>query len=383
MKTKKFNHSSRFLSVIIIILLLVSCGDNSSNNEQVSDKNVSKLKLLKDSAVVDKKDVPLNQTSKVNDLSDTISLLEQNNNMLNDSLNFYTAKLTELDIQIDDLAKKKKYFSETDKRAKSKITTNITDLESFINSLKISKSNEEKNLNMIEKRKELISMQNEALKSELEFNQIELNELYTKTDAEGQIEAVTKKINEINNKILTNKNSLIEEDLNEKLTVSKIANMDDQISIKQKQFKTEYEKSTGIKDYVESEVEDLVYQINNLEIQKTELSKKWKSFKVEKDDVLLKLQNLNNEKNELLSPIITKSISVNSNNELIASNTNKIEKEEGLSNNQSLIEESENSTEGSGSFIYWFVLIIILIIVALYLLGKKNNSTKDLGEENE
>lgn len=383
MKTKKFNHSSRFLSVIIIILLLVSCGDNSSNNEQVSDKNVSKLKLLKDSAVVDKKDVPLNQTSKVNDLSDTISLLEQNNNMLNDSLNFYTAKLTELDIQIDDLAKKKKYFSETDKRAKSKITTNITDLESFINSLKISKSNEEKNLNMIEKRKELISMQNEALKSELEFNQIELNELYTKTDAEGQIEAVTKKINEINNKILTNKNSLIEEDLNEKLTVSKIANMDDQISIKQKQFKTEYEKSTGIKDYVESEVEDLVYQINNLEIQKTELSKKWKSFKVEKDDVLLKLQNLNNEKNELLSPISAESISVSSNNELIASNTNKIEKEEGLSNNQSLIEESENSTEGSGSFIYWFVLIIILIIVALYLLGKKNNSTKDLGEENE
>lgn len=383
MKTKKFNHYSRFLSVIIIILLLVSCGDNSSNNEQVSDKNVSKLKLLKDSAVVDKKDVPLNQTSKVNDLSDTISLLEQNNNMLNDSLNFYTAKLTELDIQIDDLAKKKKYFSETDKRAKSKITTNITDLESFINSLKISKSNEEKNLNMIEKRKELISMQNEALKSELEFNQIELNELYTKTDAEGQIEAVTKKINEINNKILTNKNSLIEEDLNEKLTVSKIANMDDQISIKQKQFKTEYEKSTGIKDYVESEVEDLVYQINNLEIQKTELSKKWKSFKVEKDDVLLKLQNLNNEKNELLSPISAESISVSSNNELIASNTNKIEKEEGLSNNQSLIEESENSTEGSGSFIYWFVLIIILIIVALYLLGKKNNSTKDLGEENE
>lgn len=54
----------------------------------------------------------------------------------------------------------------------------------------------------IGKRKELISKKNEALKSELDFNQSELNDLYTETDAQNKIEKVTAKINEINNDIL-------------------------------------------------------------------------------------------------------------------------------------------------------------------------------------
>jgi len=234
---------------------------------------------------------------------------------------------------------------------------------------------------------ELISKKNEALKSELDFNQSELNDLYTETDAQNKIEKVTAKINEINNEILKNKNLILDEEINEKVSTSKLVNLDNQITAKQKQFKTEYEKSTGIKDYVESEVEDLVYKINNLEIRKSELSNKWKGFRTENDNVRLKLQNLEEVKNQLLSPIQAK-VDVDTtkaDNKLIALETKKKQNEE-LSTVQQMIDENEETDEGSNSFFYWLIIIIIIAIVSLYFLGKKNkknNSTKDLGEENE
>lgn len=387
MKTIILNNYKYFLSVIIMLFFLLYCDDNLSKNKKISDTNVSILKTLQDSVKLDKKDVVLDNSLRINEIRNSILLLEQTRKTLNDSLNFYTSKLTEIDIRLDDLTKKKSYVSDTDQRAKSKITSNINDLESVINGLKISKSNEEKKLKMIAKRKELISKKNEALKSELEFEQLELNDLYSKTDTLNQIEKVNKKIKEINNEILQNKNLLLEEDLNENLSISKISNLDDQIRTKQNQFKTEYEKSTGIKDYVESEVEDLVYKINNLEIQKSELSQKWKGFKFEKDTVLLKIQNLAVIKNQLLNPNRA-NIQIDStklNKELASADSEKKQNEE-QSKSQEIIEENENSTESSESIIYWFVSVIILVIVGLYWLGKKNkknNSTKDLGGENE
>lgn len=387
MKTKIFFKFKKLLPLITMLFIFVACGDEPIKNEQISNDNVSKLKLLQDTAELEKQDIVIDNTERLNEIRDSILSLEQTSQMLNDSLNFYTGKLTELSITIDDLTKKKNYVSETDQKAKSKITANIAELESLINSLKTSKANEEKNLIMIGKRKELISKKNEALKSELDFNQMELNDLYTKTNAQDKIEKVTSKINEINNEILKNKNLILDEEINEKLSTSKILNLDNQITSKQKQFKTEYEKSTGIKDYVESEVEDLVYKINNLEIQKSELSNKWKVFRTENDNVKLKLQNLEEVKNQLLSPIQAK-VSVDTtkaDNNLVALETKKKQNEE-LSTAQQLIDENEESDEGSSSIFYWLIIIIIVVIVSLYYLGKKNkskNSNKDLGEENE
>lgn len=387
MKTKIFFKFKKLLPLITMLFIFVACGDEPIKNEQISNDNVSKLKLLQDTAELEKQDIVIDNTERLNEIRDSILSLEQTSQMLNDSLNFYTGKLTELSITIDDLTKKKNYVSETDQKAKSKITANIAELESLINSLKTSKANEEKNLIMIGKRKELISKKNEALKSELDFNQMELNDLYTKTNAQDKIEKVTAKINEINNEILKNKNLILDEEINEKLSTSKILNLDNQITSKQKQFKTEYEKSTGIKDYVESEVEDLVYKINNLEIQKSELSNKWKVFRTENDNVKLKLQNLEEVKNQLLSPIQAK-VSVDTtkaDNNLVALETKKKQNEE-LSTAQQLIDENEESDEGSSSIFYWLIIIIIVVIVSLYYLGKKNkskNSNKDLGEENE
>ncbi len=387
MKTKIFFKFKKLLPLITMLFIFVACGDEPIKNEQISNDNVSKLKLLQDTAELEKQDIVIDNTERLNEIRDSILSLEQTSQMLNDSLNFYTGKLTELSITIDDLTKKKNYVSETDQKAKSKITANIAELESLINSLKTSKANEEKNLIMIGKRKELISKKNEALKSELDFNQMELNDLYTKTNAQDKIEKVTSKINEINNEILKNKNLILDEEINEKLSTSKIVNLDNQITSKQKQFKTEYEKSTGIKDYVESEVEDLVYKINNLEIQKSELSNKWKVFRTENDNVKLKLQNLEEVKNQLLSPIQAK-VSVDTtkaDNNLVALETKKKQNEE-LSTAQQLIDENEESDEGSSSIFYWLIIIIIVVIVSLYYLGKKNkskNSNKDLGEENE
>ena len=387
MKTKIFFKFKKLLPLITMLFIFVACGDEQIKNEQISNDNVTKMKLLQETAEVEKQDIVVDNTERLNEIRDSILSLEQVSQTLNDSLNFYTGKLTALSITIDDLTKKKNYVSETDQKAKSKITANIAELESLINSLKTSKANEEKNLIKIGKRKELISKKNEALKSELDFNQTELNDLYTETDAQNKIEKVTAKINEINNEILKNKNLILDEEINEKVSTSKLVNLDNQITAKQKQFKTEYEKSTGIKDYVESEVEDLVYKINNLEIRKSELSNKWKGFRTENDNVRLKLQNLEEVKNQLLSPIQAK-VDVDTtkaDNKLIALETKKKQNEE-LSTVQQMIDENEETDEGSSSIFYWLIIIIIIAIVSLYFLGKKNkknNSTKDLGEENE
>lgn len=387
MKTKIFFKFKKLLPLITMLLIFVACDDEQIKNEQISNDNVTKMKLLQETAEVEKQDIVVDNTERLNEIRDSILSLEKVSQTLNDSLNFYTGKLTALSITIDDLTKKKNYVSETDQKAKSKITANIAELESLINSLKTSKANEEKNLIKIGKRKELISKKNEALKSELDFNQSELNDLYTETDAQNKIEKVTAKINEINNEILKNKNLILDEEINEKVSTSKLVNLDNQITAKQKQFKTEYEKSTGIKDYVESEVEDLVYKINNLEIRKSELSNKWKGFRTENDNVQLKLQNLEEVKNQLLSPIQAK-VDVDTtkaDNKLIALETKKKQNEE-LSTVQQMIDENEETDEGSSSIFYWLIIIIIITIVSLYFLGKKNkknNSTKDLGEENE
>ena len=372
--------------LVTLLLFLLSCGENNSNKE--SSDNIAKLTGLKDSAnslknIETDKAIIDDLVANLDEIKDTIGILEKSKIAVEDSLNVYTSILTEINIKIDDIQKKKKYVSETNEKNKNKVTTNIADLEAYINSLKISKSNKESELKLIDKRKDLISKKSEALKTELDYKQSELKEFYSQQNAQAKIKEVNESIVKISSEISANNNQLLEEELNQKLLKNKIASIDTEIKTNQSQFKTEYEKSTGLDDYVKEEGMTLDTQIKKLELLKTMNSDKWKTFKDQKNKIEAEIDQFKIEMSE---------ISLNSDQDIKpAANTsqNEIQQtktDQKLINSSSAEESSEmgesdeklnDQEDTSSSYIYWLLLIIVAVVSILYWVGKKNKSTKN------
>lgn len=371
---------------LVVLFFTLSCGENKSDQELAVKNNIAKINALKDSIkskqlVQDSKASIDNIIANLAEIKDSISFLEKSMLEVDDSLNAYTAILTEINIKIDDIQKKKNYVSETNDKNKSKVTTNIADLEAFINSLKISKSDKESELLLIDKKKGLIAKKNEALKTELDYKQTELKELYSQQNAQLKIKEVNESIVKISGDLAKNNNLLLEEELNQKLLKNKIAALETEIKTNQDQFKTEYEKSTGLDDYVKEEGIVLDKQIKSLEILKSVNSDKWKTFKEEKEKIETSIENLKIEMSDisLNSDQVSKQENKNLQNE-----NQQSQDEEKLTNSSieestngelvSLSDELNEQEESSSSFIYWLILIVVIVVSILYWLGKKNKT---------
>ena len=384
---KKNDLFTRSIILIFVVLFFaLSCGENNSDKDALINNNIAKLNALKDSIKTEQ----LLQESKasidniianVAEIKDSINFLEKNMLEVDDSLNAYTAILTEINIKIDDIQKKKKYVSETNDKNKNKVTTNIADLEAFINSLKISKSNKEGELLLIDKRKDLITKKNDALETELDYKQTELKELYSQQNAQLKIKEVNESIVKISSDLANNNNLLLEEELNQKLLKNKIAALDTEIKANQGQFKIEYEKSTGMDDYVKEEGKALDNQIKKLEILESVNSDKWKNFKEEKERIEAKIERLKIEMSEI--SLNSDQVNKQENNNVENTNLQSQSKEE---LNNSSVKNNENSKpanletelveqeESSSSFIYWLIIFIVIVVSILYWLGKKNKN---------
>ena len=372
--------------IFVVLFFALSCGENNSDKDALINNNIAKLNALKDSIKTEQ----LLQESKasidniianVAEIKDSINFLEKNMLEVDDSLNSYTAILTEINIKIDDIQKKKKYVSETNDKNKNKVTTNIADLEAFINSLKISKSNKEGELLLIDKRKDLITKKNDALETELDYKQTELKELYSQQNAQLKIKEVNESIVKISSDLANNNNLLLEEELNQKLLKNKIAALDTEIKANQGQFKIEYEKSTGMDDYVKEEGKALDNQIKKLEILESVNSDKWKNFKEEKERIEANIERLKIEISEI--SLNSDQVNKQENNNVENTNLQSQSKEE---LNNSSVKNNENSKpvnletelveqeESSSSFIYWLIIFIVIVVSILYWLGKKNKN---------
>ena len=372
--------------IFVVLFFALSCGENNSDKDALINNNIAKLNALKDSIKTEQ----LLQESKasidniianVAEIKDSINFLEKNMLEVDDSLNSYTAILTEINIKIDDIQKKKKYVSETNDKNKNKVTTNIADLEAFINSLKISKSNKEGELLLIDKRKDLITKKNDALETELDYKQTELKELYSQQNAQLKIKEVNESIVKISSDLANNNNLLLEEELNQKLLKNKIAALDTEIKANQGQFKIEYEKSTGMDDYVKEEGKALDNQIKKLEILESVNSDKWKNFKEEKERIEANIERLKIEMSEI--SLNSDQVNKQENNNVENTNLQSQSKEE---LNNSSVKNNENSKpvnletelveqeESSSSFIYWLIIFIVIVVSILYWLGKKNKN---------
>jgi chromosome segregation ATPase len=377
-------NSLKIAVTMLLVFIALACGDSTSDSEATSNKNINKLTKMKDSTsgkiVLEKSKESIELVMKnLAETKDSILNFETAKAQVEDSLNYYTSKLTEIGIQVDEIAKKKNYVSETNEKAKSKATTNINDLESNINSMKISKSDQENELKLIEKRKLSTTKKNEALKSELDYKESELKELYSQQNAQQKIKEVNLEILEINKKINNNNNLLLEEELNEKLLQNKIKDLTVEISKSQNNFKTEYEKNTGLNDYVKEESAALDKQIKILEDSKISFTQKWKTFRDKKETIDTKLEYFNSElgkfsteSNQQNDFTTTKTVDtvnntvVNSTKENISDNNKNLQKFD-----QEITEE----TETSSTFIYWLLLVVVLALIGLYWVGKKNKKS--------
>ena len=125
----------------------------------------------------------------------------------------------------------------------------------------------------------------------------------------------------------------------------------------------------------------MAYQLNNLEILRAEHISKWKRLKIEKDNILLKLRNVETVKNEILNQNAAEIDTTKLKKDFAQSKEKQ--SEEALTKREKLMAENQNSEGSSNSIIYWFIVISIIVVISLYWLGKKskeNNETKDLGD---
>lgn len=409
-KSFKFNIVLYALSAMFI---LASCGKNSSDsfkkdsgkqeipiikidsvknnqNEIDRDKTVNLNISQKEQAKVDSNTI---MNEKLKNINKIVADMEGKVKIIDDSLNYYAAKLTEVNFKIDELSSKKKYVSETNLKSKENITSNIAELEANINALKISKSKEEDNLNLIIKKKELTEKKKGLLTTELDYKQSEINELYTHQNSENEIQKLKEEISTLNKNIEDINNQLLEEDLNQKLSRNKINDIEKKINEKQNLFKTEYEKSEGFASYVKKEKETIDKDLEKLKEKRAELSIAWKEFKKQKESILNEMEQPKIEQRELFAKLakeeqdssVVKLQSESSENiivskEITESKESLVEHDsinkniDTLKNNnvQKLMTESKVKSKSSDSVLYWFIIIIILIIAVLYWIGKKN-----------
>lgn len=410
MKKNKLHIGKIILITILAAIFLLACNDNS--DKTTSDNNANKLKTTQDSAKNDnqlmelgkdslesqneklsQKEIEMEEILRQKQYQENLELtktLQKNLKEKEDSLNVFTNNLSDINSKIEKLVEKKNYVSETNDKSKKSVTTNIADLEALINSLKIAKSDEESKLNLIEKRKGLVSKKSELLNTELEYKKSELNNLFSQQNKQDQIKEVTNKIAEINKDIEKNKNLLLEEELNQKLNQNKITDLEKQINENQKLFKSEYEKSSGFSDYVKKERENLDGQIKKLEGERVVFSNKWKKLTTQKDSLKSLLEeiqktsdnNLVVENTTIEDSTIDKAAASGAKlseiNKTIEDNKpiaqiDSVKKEDVNNPAQKLLKESENLKESNNLFLYIF-LLVILVVIFLYWLGKKNKA---------
>ncbi|MCJ7713183.1 hypothetical protein MUO66_01815, partial [Candidatus Bathyarchaeota archaeon] len=194
-----------------------------------------------------------------------------------------TSKISELDNQKQELLIKEGYITEIDYEAEKELTTGIVGIDATIASLKEEKADENKKLELTDKRIALRKDKIRVLEKELDLYETQRNDLFMEENAQEEIELFDEKIAGVNEEIKIEKDKLLQLELTKQLGNKKVGELDAQIEDYMAEYKTEYEKKEGFDRYVTKETKRLQNELAAVADRNAELSEEWKNWATERE----------------------------------------------------------------------------------------------------
>jgi hypothetical protein len=291
---------------IVLLLIMSACNSGRNNDEniqklldrqaemqQLQEESVDQLQDLKDSlnqeknTLIDRRDSSDRQIRQMeenqkllvdrlkeqaaSDVASEKDELEKHINEYEDSIRILKDELQQLNSQLDSLEENISFYEVQEGRTGQYIESGIAEIDQRMTSRENRKQQEIKRLDLLKRRAQVADKKIEAYNLEREMYADQRDELLRNSASDEDLAPYQKKISELDSTILAEKNnrSTIEKDIQQ--AGAYISQTDTLMSNLQAQVKQEYNKKSIIESFINTELERLGSELEQIEQTRKEL----------------------------------------------------------------------------------------------------------------